>query len=106
MQETSPPLSEAFALFQDGRSAEALAIIQHHAAAGDADALFTLGDMYWRGVGVAQDLAAGRELFRRASDVGQPMGVRAYTNLLSSGIAGDRNWARALERLEDEARTD
>jgi len=106
MQQTHPPLTDAFALFQAGRAAEALAIIQHYAAAGDADALFTLGDMHWRGVGVAQDLARGRELFGRASDAGQPMAVRAYTNLLSSGIAGARDWTRALERLENEARTD
>src|SRR5205809_3749562 len=106
MQETHPPLSDAFALFQAGQPTEALTIIQHHAAAGDPDALFTLADMHWRGVGVAQDLARGRELFGRASDAGQPMAVRACTNLLSSGIAGERNWARALERLEDEARTD
>jgi prolyl 4-hydroxylase len=86
--------------------AEALAIVQHHADAGDADALFTLGDMYWRGVGVAQDLFRGRELFGRASDAGQPMAVRAYTNLLSSGIAGPRDWTEGLARLEQEARTD
>src|SRR5438477_12097616 len=106
MQQTHPPLSDAFALFQAGQAAEALTIIQRRAAAGDPDALFTLADMHWRGVGVAQDLAGGRELFGRASDAGQPMAVRAYTNLLSSGIAGPRDWTGAMERLQDEARID
>jgi prolyl 4-hydroxylase len=106
MQETHPPLTDAFALFQAGRAAEALAIVQHHAAADDADALFTLGDMYWRGVGVERDHSRARELFRRSSDAGQPMGIRAYTNLLANGSAGVRDWKRALARLADEARTD
>jgi len=106
MKQAHPPLTEAYTLFQAGRVAEALAIVQHHAAAGDAEALFTLGDMYWRGVGVAQDLARGRELIGAAADAEQPMAVRAYTNLLSSGIGGARDWTRALARLEEEARTD
>ena len=106
MQETHPPLSDAFALFEAGSTAEALAIIQHHAAAGEADALFTLGDMYWRGVGVTQDLARARELFGQSSQSGFPMAQKAYTNLLANGIAGGRDWSEALRRLEVEAKTD
>ncbi len=106
MLQATPSLTEAFSLWEAGRVTEALAIIQHHAAAGDGDALFALGDMYWRGVGVEQDLAHGRELFGAAADVQQPMAVRAYTNLLATGFAGPRDWPRALARLEDEARTD
>jgi prolyl 4-hydroxylase len=106
MQQTDPRLGEAIALFQAGQESEALGRIQQLADAGHPDARFTLADMYWRGVGVAQNLARGRDLFGRASDAGQPMAVRAYTNLISSGIAGPRDWTRALARLEDEARTD
>ena len=106
MLQSSPPLTEAFSLWQAGRVTEALAIIQRHAAAGDPDGLFTLGDMYWRGAGVEKDLTRGRELFRQASDAGQPMGVRGYTNLLASGIAGTRDWSGALQRLEREAQSD
>ena len=43
---------------------EALAIIERHAAAGNAEALVSLGDMYWRGFGVHQDFDRARELFR------------------------------------------
>jgi prolyl 4-hydroxylase len=106
MQQSLPPLTEAFALFQAGRVSEAIKIIEDRASVDDADALFTLGDIYWRGAGVPQDLARGRELFRRSSDAGQPMGIRAYTNLLASGIAGERNWSRAVERLTIESRSD
>lgn len=103
---TYPPLTEAFALFAEGRADEARGIVEHHAAAGDPDALFTLGDMYWKGAGVPQDVQRGRELFGDAADVEHPMAVRAYTNLLASGIGGSRDWQRALARLEDEGRTD
>jgi|tagenome__1003787_1003787.scaffolds.fasta_scaffold20974832_2 prolyl 4-hydroxylase len=104
--QSPPPLTEAFALFQAGQVPAALEIVKRHAAAGDADALFTLGDMYWRGIGVERDHARARELFRRSSDAGQPMGIRAYTNLLANGSTGVRDWKRALARLADEARTD
>jgi len=106
VQQRSPPLAEAFGLFQAGRAAEALTIVEHHAAANDPEAIFTLGDMYWRGAGVAQDVVRGRDLFGQAADVEHPMAVRAYTNLLASGMGGPRDWARALARLEDEGRVD
>ncbi|HEX6784024.1 MAG TPA: 2OG-Fe(II) oxygenase [Sphingomicrobium sp.] len=106
MQAPVPPLTQAYALFQAGRVPEALEIIHHHAAAGDADALFTLGDMYWRGIGVPQDLVQAYELFGKSSDGGQAMGVRAYTNLMSNGAMGWRDWAKALHRLSEEARSD
>lgn len=102
----SAPLSDAFALFQAGRVPEGLRVVESHAAAGNGDALFTLADMYWRGAGVPQDLGRGRELFRRSSDAGQPMGVRAWTNLLASGIAGERDWSNALDRLQREGQSD
>jgi prolyl 4-hydroxylase len=104
--QSPPALTEAFALFQAGQVPAALEIVERHAAAGDADALFTLGDMYWRGIGVERDHARARELFRRSSDAGQPMGIRAYTNLLANGSTGVRDWNCALARLADEARTD
>lgn len=106
MQPFLPPLSDAFALFQAGRVADGVRIVEAQAEAGDPDALFTLGDIYWRGTGLPQDLARGMELFRRSSDAGQPMGIRAYTNLLANGIAGRRDWPLALKRLEKEAESD
>lgn len=106
MQSAHPPLTHAYTLFRAGRAAEALPIVLARADLGEPDALFTLADMYWRGIGVEKDLARGRELFRRSSDAGQPIGARAYTNLLASGVAGGRDWAGALKRLEAEAKFD
>ena len=106
MQQPIPPLTEAYALASAGRANEAIPIIERHAALGDGEALFVLGDMYWRGVGFDQDVARGRELFCRASEAGYPMAQKAYTNLLGSGMAGPRDWPEAIRRLEREARTD
>ena len=98
--------AEAMDLAASGQLSEAIQLITQLVLKGHPDAIFTLGDCYWRGAGVPQDLARGRELFRVASAAGHPMGIRAYTNLLSSGIGGQRDWAQALQRLEQEARVD
>ncbi len=106
MQQAVPSLSQAYSLFEAGRTSDALAIIQHHARSGDADALFALGDMYWRGTGVPQDVARARDLIRASSEAGQPVGARAYTNLLANGVGGERNWPGAIGRLRSEAESD
>ena len=106
MQPDVRPLADAYAFAGAGRLQEALPIIATHAATGNAEALFTLGDLYWRGFGVERDHARALELFRRSSDGGFPMAVRAYTNLLANGATGDRDWQAALARLSDEARDD
>jgi len=101
-----PNVADAIRLAATGRIAEAIPILQYLAGRGDAEALFTLGDVFWRGVGVGPDLPRGRALFKMASDAGSPAGVRGYTNLLANGVAGERNWAEALRRLAAEARLD
>ena len=106
MQQLLPPLTQAYALFEAGRVGEALDIVQRHAVAGDPDALFTLGDMYWRGTGVPQDVHRARELIRASSEAGQPIGAHAYTNLLASGVGGERDWSEAIRRLASEAGSD
>jgi prolyl 4-hydroxylase len=102
----NPELQHAYDLWSAERQDEALPIIRRLADQGDSDALFTLGDMYWCGMGLPQQLDTGRELFRRASDAGNPAAIRAYTNLLASGIAGPRDWPAAIARLRHEARHD
>jgi prolyl 4-hydroxylase len=106
MQPSLPTLADAYALAASERLPEAISIIQRHAETGDGEALFSLGDMYWRGFGVSRDLERARDLFRRSSDGGFPMARKAYTNLLANGIAGGRDWGEALRRLEVEAKTD
>ena len=103
MQTRHPMLIQAFALAEAGRMAEGIAIIERLAGLGEAEALFTLADLHWRGGPVAQDFARGRTLLHRASDAGHPIALRAYTNLLASGIAGPANWSAAIRRLRAEA---
>lgn len=104
--QTQPTIAEAFALSGAGRDAEAMAIVEQLAGQGLPEALFLLGDAYWRGSMVPQDLARGRELFRQASDAGDPTALRAYTNLLANGVGGTRDWRGALRRLRAEAKID
>lgn len=106
MQESLPPLGQAYALANSGRIHDAIPIIKGHAAAGDGEGLFLLGDVYWRGLGVDQDFSRGRELFAKAAEAGNPIAQKASTNLLGSGIAGRRDWPEALNRLETEAQAD
>ena len=99
-------LPHALNLLEQGRVAEAYAIVRRLAGAGDPEAMFALADMFWRGAGVEQNVALGREIFRRAAAAGHPMATRAYTNLLANGTAGERDWPGALRRLAEEARND
>ena len=99
-------LTHAFGLAEAGREAEAMTIIERLAGLGEPEALFTLADLHWRGGPVKQDFARGRTLFRRASDAGHPMALRAYTNLLANGIAGPADWPAAMLRLRVEAQGD
>lgn len=104
MQPQHPQLRQAFALSQAGRNGEAILIVNQLAARADPEALFTLAEMKWRGGMVPQDLAAARDLYRRAGEAGNRLGAVYYTNLLASGIAGPRDWPLALSRLRSEAR--
>src|SRR3712207_6961318 len=106
MQPGNPPLLHAFQLAQAGRKAEAVLLINQLANQGDTGALYTLAEMKWRGGLVPQDMRQGRDLYRRAGEAGHRLAAAYYTNLLSSGIAGDRDWTAALKRLREEARQD
>jgi prolyl 4-hydroxylase len=102
----SPLIDQVKALAAAGRHAEGRQLLTRLAGEGDGEALFMLGDMYWRGSEVEQDYRRGRELFRQSSDRGFPMAVRAYTNLLANGVAGTRDWMGAIRRLRQEAQGD
>lgn len=89
-------------LAEKGRLEEAFNLIELLAERNDPEALFTLADFYWQGGPVPQDPWRGRDLFRRASDAGHPMGRMFFTNLLGNGLFGPRDWQGAVERLQDE----
>ena len=84
---------------------EAVLILNQLAAADDVLSLNTLAELKWGGY-VAQDPTGARTLFERAGVAGYgPAAIRA-TNLLASGIAGPRDWPRALAQLRTEAARD
>ncbi|MBO9714821.1 2OG-Fe(II) oxygenase [Sphingomonas sp.] len=101
-----PALDHAIALGQAGRTQEAAAIFERLAQAGNADALFLLADLHWRGEPLPQNFIRGRQLFAAAALAGHAMARRATTNLMASGIAGPRDWQGALMRLRLEAQED
>jgi prolyl 4-hydroxylase len=101
-----PLLAQAVALSAAGRHAEAVALVRQLADQDHPEALVTLARFYWRGGPVVRDLRRARDLFRRASDAGEPIARRGYTNLLASGIAGPLDWPAAMDRLREEARED
>ena len=106
MATSIPTAAEAERLIQQGRVAEALRILERLAAAGDPAGLFTFAGVRWAGVGGAPDPRLARALYARAEEAGQPMARHLHTNLIASGIAGRRDWPRALDRLREEARSD
>jgi prolyl 4-hydroxylase len=99
-------LDQAYGLWNGGRTAEALLIFNRLAAAADPEALFMVASVKWSGVVGAADPARGRDLYRQASEAGHAESTTFFTNLLASGVAGPRDWPRAMKRLGDEARTD
>jgi prolyl 4-hydroxylase len=97
-------LNQALALSNAGRNAEAVQMIRQVAATGDAEALGALAEMTWRGGLVEQDPKQARKLFEQAAARGNGKSNLVVTNLLASGVAGNRDWSLALDRLRTEAR--
>lgn len=101
-----PLLQQAVQLSMAGRNAEAVMIVTQLAGQNQPQALAMLAEMKWRGGIVAPDPVAGRELWRRAGDLGHADAARITTNLMANGVAGPRDWAGAIARLKGEARND
>ena len=99
-----PMLTQAIALTNAGRNADAVQLIRQVAATGDSEALGVLAEMTWRGGLVEQDPKRARTLFEQAAARGNGKSNLVITNLLASGVAGKQDWALAMERLRIEAR--
>lgn len=100
----NPLLNQAIALSGAGRNAEAVALLRKVASTGDVEALGVLAEATWRGGLVDQDPVQARKLYEQAAAKGHPNAALIVTNLLASGVAGTRDWAKALARLGAEAR--
>ncbi len=83
-----------------GDYAGAVAQWQGPAAAGDADAMFNLGQAYRLGRGVAQDAARAEELYRRAAELGHLPAADTYGLMLFQ----DGRHQQALPYVQDAAR--
>lgn len=98
-----PMLTQAIALSNAGRNAEAVQLIRQVASTGDPEALGVLAEMTWRGGLVDQDPVRARILYEQAAARGHGKAALIVTNLLASGVAGKQDWGRAMERLSAEA---
>lgn len=72
--------------FQRGKYDEAVKYLQPAAEAGDAGAMYELGQMYASGRGIAKDEKAATELFLKAANLGD---ANAQQNLGSALMLGE-----------------
>lgn len=98
-----PDLNRAVELAQVGKGDEARAHVLRLADDRDPDALYTLAEMHWHGVLVDCDWHRALGYFVAAEEAGNQMAGHVLTNLMASGIAGQRDWRRAIARLSREA---
>jgi prolyl 4-hydroxylase len=99
-----PQLQQAVQLSVAGRNPQAMLIINQMVAQQHPQAMAMLAELKWRGGMVPQDPRAARDLWRRAGELGHAQSAEITTNLLANGVAGERDWSRAVERLREEAR--
>jgi prolyl 4-hydroxylase len=100
MRPTASPLSDqADALVAAGRVGEAYRLLSGPAAAADPEALATLADWRLSGQFVRRDLAAARDLFRRAAEAGDREAARVHTAFAANGTGAPADWQEALRLL-------
>jgi prolyl 4-hydroxylase len=94
------PAERADALLAAGRPGDAYRLLSGPQAGADPDALFALAN--WRVAGqiVRRDLAAARDLFRRAAEAGHEEAARIHTAFVGNGTGGPADWPAALATLE------
>lgn len=74
--------AEMLARVEQAPDAARLRDLRQRAASGDADALFRLGEAYREGRGVAADIRAAEDFYRRAADAGHELAADEYGLLL------------------------
>jgi uncharacterized protein len=77
----------------------AWALLKPLAEGGHAPSMAALGSMLASGLGVAQDLAAGREWYRRAAEAGSVSGLRGYGGMLLQGEGGPKDTTLGIALL-------
>ncbi|HEX8192243.1 MAG TPA: 2OG-Fe(II) oxygenase [Allosphingosinicella sp.] len=92
-------LDEAGRLAQAGRRAEAVALVERAAEAGDAEALFALANWRLYGIFIPRDPAAAHPLLARAAAAGSIEAGHLLANLLAGGTGCRADPDVALARL-------
>lgn len=87
--------SDPEALFRAGDYADAFAIFQTRAAAGDAEAANFLGVHYYLALGVERDLKAAARLFEQAAVAGRPGAQRNLGIMYLRGFGVTQDKVRA-----------
>jgi prolyl 4-hydroxylase len=100
MPAKAPSLFERVdALTAAGRVGDAYRLLTGPGAAADADALFLLATWRLSGQRIRRDLAAARDLFRRAAEAGHQEAAIVYTAFVGHGAGGAADWPSALRLL-------
>lgn len=86
--------------------AEAFQLLSGPEGADDAQALFMLATWRLSGQIIRRDLAASRDLFRRAGELGHADAARIHVNFVANGTGGEADWPRAIELLRSLAGKD
>ena len=83
--------------FQRGKYEEALKYLQPAAEAGDASAMYVLGQMYASGRGITKDEKAASDLFLKASNLGDPNAQQSLGSALMLGEGIEQDMVEALK---------
>jgi len=77
-----------------------IADLRSAAAAGDRNAQYTLGRMYYNGRGVQKDYATAAKWFREAANNGHIRAASSLASMYSDGKGVPQDYAEALRLLE------
>ncbi|HEX8644314.1 MAG TPA: 2OG-Fe(II) oxygenase [Allosphingosinicella sp.] len=92
-------LDEAQRLARTGKRAEAVALVEHEAEAGDAEALFALANWRLYGLFGPRDAAAAHPLLARAAEAGHAEAARLRAGLIANGTGCAADPQAALDQL-------
>jgi prolyl 4-hydroxylase len=99
-RKASPIPPQARALAQRGAVEEGYHLLITAMTQGDGEAAATLAEWRLTGAHIRRDLAAARELYGKAAELGFDDAAPRYLALLANGAGGSgRDWAGVLERL-------
>jgi len=88
---------EGVAAFEAGNYEKALEELKPAAERGDTEALYYLGGIYSRGLGVKQDKARGRGLYRGAAQQGHAGAQASLGYIYARGENGSTNYSKAVK---------